>query len=108
MVQPRWKSILPIPFIIVHFCVVSNAGSALASPESSDYDIDSQGRKLVGLAEKWNLTDTGVDFGGMSFELGYITSDFILDNMAAAVAYTRECKEGGEVIPEEDMNMTDC
>jgi hypothetical protein len=64
-------------------------------------------RELAGLAQKWNLTSTGVDFQGMNFQLNYLTSDFIVDSMLDAVAYsTPECKDEGSIVPEGDMSMS--
>ena len=106
MMRPRWRQFILIASMIVQFCIFSDSGSVLASSEATDSETGSISRELVSLAEKWNLTDNGVEFGGMNFQLGYITSDFILDNMVGAVAYTRECKEGGVTIPAQDMNVT--
>lgn len=105
MVPSRWKNLFVIPLVILYSLNLFNAGYALALAESEYNDVASS-RELVGLAEKWNLTDNGVEYSALSFELSYITSDFILENMVAAVAYSIECKEGGDVIPDNDLNIT--
>lgn len=94
-----------IPLVMLYCFDFFNAGYALALSES-EYDDVVSSRELVGLAQKWNLTDNGVQFSALDFELGFITSDFILDNMVTAVAYTSGCKEGGELIPADDLTVT--
>lgn len=105
MVQLRWKRFVAIPLVTLHCLTFFNADFALALRGSVHDDVD-YSRELVGLAKKWNLTDNGVEFNAMNFNLDYITSDFILDNMVTATAYSTECKEGGELIPQEDLAVT--
>lgn len=104
MVQSRLKSFVQIPVIVIMYSL--SAGCALASVESilSNDHVDS--RQLANLAEKWNLTDNGVEFGGREFKLDYIVSDFILYSMVGAEVYTEECRDGGVVVPESDLNFT--
>ncbi|VEU41823.1 unnamed protein product [Pseudo-nitzschia multistriata] len=68
-----------------------------------NYAYDLYPRELVGLEEKWNLTQNGADFQGMKYRLKYIVSDFILESMLRTVAYTEECEEGGVEIPSSHM-----
>ena len=105
MVQLRWKRFLAVPLITLHCLTLFNADVALALSEPGHDDVD-YSRELAGLAQKWNLTDNGVEFSAMNFNLGYITSDFIIDNMVAATAYSSECKEEGVLIPEDDLAVT--
>lgn len=91
---------------MLHYFNFSNAGHALASLESGQNEVPSSSRELISLAQKWSITENGVVFQGLNFEMSYITSDFIQDNMATAVAYTLDCKEGGIIIPEDDLNVT--
>ena len=83
-----------------------NASYARASLEYEMSDVDQTYRELAGLAQKWNLTSNGVTFDALNFQLDYIVSDFIIDSMIDAEAYTTECKEGGQTIPENNMNFT--
>jgi len=107
MVRSRWKNFVQIPVIMMlYYIYFLNAGYALASSESRLSDVRVYPRELANLAEKWNLTDNGVDFGGMNFRLDYIVSDFIIDNMMEATAYTIECREEGLAVPEADMDLT--
>lgn len=102
MMRPRWKNFLLFTLIFtLHHFNSRNENCVLAS---SEYEQENY-RELAGLAEKWNLTDNGVDFMGMNIQLHYIVSDFIIDSMIEAVAYTNDCKEGGITIPEEDMTV---
>lgn len=66
-----------------------------------------KGRELATLGEKWFLADNGVEFEGLGFSLGYVTSDYVVESMMEATAYTTECKDGGGVtIPNDDMAVT--
>lgn len=94
--------------MLLHCTYFQHAGRhthVAVSAESilSNAHVDS--RDLAGLAEKWNLTGDGVDFGGLRMRLDYIISDFIIDSMVGAVAYTTDCKDGGVVIPPSDMTF---
>mmetsp|Transcript_16776 Transcript_16776/g.41924 ORF Transcript_16776/g.41924 Transcript_16776/m.41924 type:complete len:395 (+) Transcript_16776:431-1615(+) len=105
MVQSRWKRFLAVPLVTLHCLNFFSADFALALSETGHDDVD-YSRELVGLAQKWNLTDNGVEFSAMNFNLGYITSDFIIDNMVTATAYSSECKGGGVLIPQDDLAVT--
>lgn len=63
-------------------------------------------RDLVSLAEKWNLTDNGFEYESLSFKLGYVTSDFVLNSMMSAELYDTNCKEGGVPVPSEELSYT--
>ena len=63
-------------------------------------------RRLATLQEKWNLTDNGFEYEGLSFNLTYITSDFILNSMMQAELYDVGCKEGGVVVPSSELSWT--
>ena len=108
MVQSRWKNFVHIPVVLLlHYSYFLTTGYALASSESGLSDVQVDSRELAGLAQKWNLTSTGVDFQGMNFQLNYLTSDFIVDSMLDAVAYsTPECQDEGSIVPEGDMSMS--
>lgn len=91
----------------MHYSYFFNTDYALASSESGLSNVQVDSRELAGLSEKWNLTADGVEFQGMNFQLSYITSDFIVNTMIDAVAYsTSECKDEGSVVPEDDMSMS--
>mmetsp|Transcript_7457 Transcript_7457/g.16033 ORF Transcript_7457/g.16033 Transcript_7457/m.16033 type:complete len:410 (-) Transcript_7457:133-1362(-) len=101
--------ILKIFFVLVlhYYSGYARASNAMNFNIRYDetYDGDtSDRRELAGLAEKWNLTENGVKFQGMNFEMRYIVSDFILDSMMQAIPYTVECQELGTEIPFSHMS----
>lgn len=104
MVQSRLKFFVQIPVIIIMYSL--SVGCALALLQSTISNDHVNSRQLVNLAEKWNLTDDGVEFGGREFRLDYIVSDFILDSMVSGEVYTIECKDEGVIVPESDLNFT--
>jgi hypothetical protein len=84
--------------------------SSLPNNEQEPYFIQQQQqqqqRELVTLAEKWNITDNGFEYESLSFILGYVTSDFVLNSMIKAELYDTECMEGGVIIPSSELNYT--
>jgi hypothetical protein len=107
MVQSKWNNFAQIVVIVILYYIdFVNGSLALASSESSLSDVYVNFRELAGLAEKWNLTSNGVEFDALNFQLNYIVSDFIIDSMMEAVAYaTRECRDEGIIVPEDDMDF---
>jgi len=91
--------------VVLYYIHFLNVGHILALPESKLSDFNFNSRELASLAAKWNLTSNGGDLDIMTFRLDYIVSDFILDNMMTATAYTTECKEGGYLVPDSDMKF---
>lgn len=89
--------------MILYYVYFLNAECAFASSESRLSDVHVDTRELANLAQQWNITEDGVKFKGMNFRLDYIISDFIIDNMISATVYSIECKEGGVVVPNTDM-----
>eukprot|EP00536_Pseudo-nitzschia_multiseries_P001418 jgi/Psemu1/300749/fgenesh1_kg.18_\ len=79
----------------------TETATATETATYDDYGLDR--RKLASLSQKWNLTEKPVVFKALNFELGYIVSDFILDSMMSAVAYTTDCQEGGIEIPQSQL-----
>lgn len=88
-------------------CARASNATSFSIRYDETYDPDtSDARELAGLAEKWNLTENGVKFQGMDFEMRYIVSDFILDSMMQAIPYTVECQELGTEIPSSHMEYS--
>lgn len=111
MAQSRWMDLVRVlSFLGMYYILLQDAVHVLASSEvaarlPAGEIMDP--RSLAGLAEKWNLTENGVIFEGMEFRLDYIVSDFILDTMIEATAYTApDCKDGGVQIPPDDMTYS--
>lgn len=63
-------------------------------------------RHLVTLQEKWALTENGFTYSDLSFALDFLTSDFILDEMARAQIYTDDCAQGNTTVPSTDLAWT--
>mmetsp|Transcript_15274 Transcript_15274/g.42394 ORF Transcript_15274/g.42394 Transcript_15274/m.42394 type:complete len:413 (+) Transcript_15274:242-1480(+) len=105
MNQSKWRNMPKIFFVLLlQYFYFPDLGYAFPSNKTSfggltydDYGLD--GRELATLAQKWNVTEMEVIFNALEFQLNYIVSDFILDSMIQAVAYTRECKDEGAEVP---------
>lgn len=55
---------------------------------------DDTERSLQSLAQKWNITEPSFDYDGLSFDLDYVVSDFITEEMVAYSVYDIGCKDG--------------
>ncbi|KAL3926890.1 MAG: hypothetical protein SGARI_005472 [Bacillariaceae sp.] len=90
--------------IVFTIYIVGGVESRLHDGNGDEFRIP-QARNLATLQEKWNLTDNGFSYEGLSFNLSYITSDFILDSMMQAELYDVGCKEGGVIIPSSELSF---
>lgn len=88
--------------------VSTHSSQSLLSPsfQFESYSTHERQRGLATLAEKWNLTDNGFEYEAMSFNLVYLTSDFVLNSMMSAELYDMDCKEGGVAIPSSELSYT--
>lgn len=82
------------------------ACTASSSSEYHEQHHEQSQRDLATLAEKWNLTDNGFEYEALSFNLGYLMSDFVLDSMIVAEMYDENCKEGGVPVPSDELSYT--
>ena len=58
------------------------------------------------LAEKWNITNPTFDYAGLSFDLDYGISDWIMQGMVSHGIYDENCKEGNYAIPSTILSAT--
>lgn len=90
------------PSMLLIILLLSSSSAAISQNTNKG-----DSRELATLGEKWFLADNGVEFEGLGFSLGYVTSDYVIEPMMEATAYTTECKDGGGVtIPSDDMTVT--
>ena len=87
-----------------------SAAIAAASATTNDNNdngvaaADAVPRKLqLTLAEKWNITDPEFDYDGLTFDFDYALSDFIQTGMVTHGLYDVNCREGGYVVPQTDL-----
>ena len=87
-----------------------SAAIAAASATTNDNNdngvaaADAAPRKLqLTLAEKWNITDPEFDYDGLTFDFDYALSDFIQTGMVTHGLYDVNCREGGYVVPQTDL-----
>ena len=99
----RYISVLLQIAAVLSSCIVCRAESHQHGQGGDEFRAQ-QSRSLATLQEKWNLTDSGFSYEGLSFNLNYTTSDFVLDSMMQAELYDVGCKEGGVIVPSSDMS----
>jgi uncharacterized protein (UPF0297 family) len=62
-------------------------------------------RNLQILAQKWNIYDPTFNHGGVSFDMDYLVSDFVLDTMTDFSIWDVGCEEGGYPLSNDIINV---
>jgi hypothetical protein len=62
-------------------------------------------RNLQILAQKWNIDDPTFNHGGVSFDMDYLVSDFVLDTMTDYSIWDVGCEEGGYPLSNDIINV---
>ena len=93
-----------VKFLASLFAVTAAAASFVSSAAAAD---DARVLQTTAtLAEKWNITTPTFDYAGLSFDLDYGISDWIMQGMVSYGIYDENCKEGNYAIPSTILSAT--